>query len=79
MSTPKDTWSAPRRFSRLRRFFQEVPLLGWLAGGLAAVLAEQFVGLGLAHLVDLPRIPVLFGYSPVSNELRLGPHNGNAQ
>ena len=62
MSTPKDTWSAPRRFSRLRRFFQEVPLLGWLAGGLAAVLAEQFVGLGLAHLVDLPRIPVLFGF-----------------
>ena len=62
MSTPNDTQSAPRRFSRLRRFFQDIPLLGWLTGALAAVLAEQFAGLGLAHLVDLPKIPVLFGF-----------------
>ncbi len=62
MSTSNDTQSLPRRFDRLRRFFQEVPLIGWLLGALAAVLAEQFVGLDLAHLVELPRIPVLFGF-----------------
>jgi branched-chain amino acid transport system permease protein len=62
MSTPNDIQTAPRRLSRLRRCFQEVPLLGWLTGALAAVLAEQFVGLDLAHLVDLPKIPVLFGF-----------------
>jgi branched-chain amino acid transport system permease protein len=65
MSTPKDTQSIPRRFVRLRRFFQEVPLLGWLAGGLAAVLAEQFMGLELAYLVGLPKIPVLFGFENI--------------
>jgi branched-chain amino acid transport system permease protein len=54
--------NTPGRFRALRRYFGEVPLLGWLAGALAAVLAEQFVGLDLAHLVDLPRIPVLFGF-----------------
>jgi branched-chain amino acid transport system permease protein len=62
MSTPKNTQGARRRFARIRDFFGEVPLLGWLVGALAAVLAEKFVGLGLAHLVDLPRIPVLFGF-----------------
>ena len=54
--------NTPGRFGALRRYFGEVPLLGWLAGALAAVLAEQFVGLDLAHLVELPRIPVLFGF-----------------
>lgn len=62
MSTPNDIQSRPGRFSRLWSHFREVPLLGWLAGLLAAVLAEQFVGLDLAHLVELPRIPVLFGF-----------------
>ena len=56
------TDNTPGRFGALRRYFGEVPLLGWLAGALAAVLAEQFVGLDLAHLVELPRIPVLFGF-----------------
>ena len=62
MRTSNDIQSAARRFSGLRRFFQEVPLLGWLAGGLTAALTEKFVGLGLAHLVALPKIPVLFGF-----------------
>jgi len=58
----KQTGNTPGRFGALRRYFGEVPLLGWLAGALAAVLAEQLVGLDFAHLVDLPRIPVLFGF-----------------
>jgi branched-chain amino acid transport system permease protein len=62
MSTPNNTKAATRRFGRIRDFFREVPLLGWLVGALAAVLAEQFVGLDLAHLVGLPKIPVLFGF-----------------
>ncbi|MGE5258245.1 MAG: branched-chain amino acid ABC transporter permease [Hyphomicrobiales bacterium] len=62
MSTRQDNQSAPRRFSRVRRFFEAVPLLGWLVGALAAALAEMFLGLDLAQLVGLPRIPVLFGF-----------------
>jgi branched-chain amino acid transport system permease protein len=62
MSTPNDAQNRPGPLRRLWRHFREVPLLGWLAGLLAAVLAEQFVGLDLAHLVELPRIPVLFGF-----------------
>jgi branched-chain amino acid transport system permease protein len=73
MSTPKDIPGAPRRLSRLRRFFQGVPLFGWLTGALTAVLAEQFVGLDFAHLVDLPRVPVLFGFENVLNKPELIP------
>lgn len=62
MSTLDVIQNRPGRWMRLWRHFQEVPLLGWLAGLLSAVLAEQFVGLDLAHLVELPRIPVLFGF-----------------
>ena len=40
------TDNTPGRFGALRRYFGEVPLLGWLTGALAAVLAEQFVGPG---------------------------------
>ena len=47
--------------SKIRSFFAEVPLLGWLAGALAAVLIEQAVGLRLAWMLGLPKIPVLFG------------------
>ena len=67
------TDNTPGRFGALRRYFGEVPLLGWLAGALAAVLAEQFVGLDLAHLVDLPRIPVLFGFENAMKKPELIP------
>lgn len=62
MTTSKTIQSPPQRIGRLKRLFGGVPLLGWLLGALAAVLAEQFVGLDLAHLADLPKIPVLFGF-----------------
>jgi branched-chain amino acid transport system permease protein len=62
MSTSNDIQNGPRRLSRWRRLFGEVPVLGWLVGGLTAALAEQFAGIDLAHLAELPRIPVLFGF-----------------
>ncbi len=42
--------------------FAPVPVLGWLLGGLAAVLLEQWVGLELAQALGLPKIPMLFGF-----------------
>jgi len=39
-----------------------VPFLGWLLGGLAAVLAEYLFGLPLALALGLRRVPVLFGF-----------------
>ncbi len=41
--------------------FVQVPMLGWLAGALVAALLEQFVGAPLAHLLGMPKAPVLFG------------------
>jgi branched-chain amino acid transport system permease protein len=51
----------PAAESRFRRFFSLIPLLGWLAGALVAVLCERFLGAQLATSVGLPKIPVLFG------------------
>jgi branched-chain amino acid transport system permease protein len=62
METHDTIESATPRFGRVRNFFREVPLIGWLTGALAAVLAEQFVGLDLAYELDLPKIPVLLGF-----------------
>ena len=62
METHDTIESATPRFGRLRNFFRGVPLIGWLTGALAAVLAEQFVGLDLAYELDLPKIPVLLGF-----------------
>lgn len=42
-------------------FFKPVPLLGYLLGFLACVLWEQLAGEGLASLLGLPKMPVLFG------------------
>ncbi len=48
-------------FHRVGLFFQPVPLLGYLLGFLACVLWEQLAGQGLASLLGLPKMPVLFG------------------
>lgn len=47
--------------ARLWAPFSYAPLLGWLAGGLVAVLLERFVGLPFARLLGMPKIPALFG------------------
>jgi branched-chain amino acid transport system permease protein len=41
--------------------YRSVPLLGWLLGGLVAVLLEQLVGLPLARVLGMSKIPALFG------------------
>ncbi len=53
---------------RLRSFlskvwepYRSVPLLGWLLGALVAVGVEQLVGLPLARILGLTKIPALFG------------------
>jgi branched-chain amino acid transport system permease protein len=47
---------------RWRRIFGGVPLLSWLLGVLAAVAAEQLVGMEAAQAVGLAKTPVLFGF-----------------
>ena len=54
-----------RILDRIRNVISGAPVLGWLAGALAAVLLEHFIGLRLAWLLGLPKIPVLFGFTIV--------------
>ena len=49
------------RARTLKVYFSQVPLLGWLTGGLVAVMLERFLGTPLANLLGLPKVPVLFG------------------
>jgi branched-chain amino acid transport system permease protein len=46
---------------RLRSQLAQVPLLGWLAGAILAMLMEQAVGYPLARALGLSGIPGLFG------------------
>jgi len=41
--------------------YRAVPLLGWLFGALIAVVLEQLVGLPLARILGMSKIPALFG------------------
>ncbi len=43
------------------RFASGVPLLSWLLGAAVSVILEYLIGSGLAELLHLPKIPVLFG------------------
>ena len=43
--------------------YSRVPLLGWLAGALAAVTLERLAGAPLAQSLGLQRIPVVFGFT----------------
>jgi branched-chain amino acid transport system permease protein len=63
-----DSVSIPNSWQRFRaalsRFWQPyktVPLLGWLLAALVAVGLEQFVGLPLAWVLGMSKIPALFG------------------
>jgi branched-chain amino acid transport system permease protein len=48
-------------FRRIGGYFSGVPLMGWLLAALTAVVLEQFIGLELAHMLGMRKIPVLFG------------------
>jgi len=57
-SIPNTTGLHQSFFTRL---FEPVPLLGFLFGFLACVLLEKAFGAQLAGLLNLPKMPVLFG------------------
>lgn len=61
-----DETHAPKQtgglFYRVGLFFKPVPLLGYLIGFMACALLEQLSGEGLASLLGLPKMPVLFGF-----------------
>jgi branched-chain amino acid transport system permease protein len=59
-------WSGLK--SRVAAFFQPVPLLGFFVAALAAAALERWLGLGLAHALGLPKIPVLFGILVILKE-----------
>jgi len=43
--------------------FSNVPMLGWMLGSLAAVLIEYYWGYDyISYYLELPKIPVLFGF-----------------
>jgi len=59
--------------SRLWEPYRSVPLLGWLLAALVAVGLEQLIGLTLARLLGMSRIPALFGAVEILSEPLLAP------
>jgi len=47
---------------KIRTIFSKVPLMGWFFGALVAVVLEHYFGDPLTDLLQLPKIPVLFGF-----------------
>ena len=50
-----------RILAKMRDVFAQVPTLGWLLGGLAAVIVERFAGYPLALVLGMSEMPALFG------------------
>jgi branched-chain amino acid transport system permease protein len=46
---------------RVRDFFSKTPIFGWLVGIICAVFLERYLGEALSDLLNLPKVPVLFG------------------
>ena len=67
-SIPRSVSHIRPLLNRLRAQFSDVALLGWLIGGLIAVLLEQLVGPYLAYALGMSKIPVLFGFSIMLND-----------
>ncbi len=59
--------------ARLGAWFAPVPVLAWLAGALCAVMLEDWLGLGLARSLGLPKVPMLFGFVVALKEPHLIP------
>jgi len=58
--------------SRLKTFLAPIPALGFLLGMLACVLIEKLVGNGLADLLGLPKMPILFGIVTITKVIAGG-------
>ena len=50
------------KFSRVRDFAAQIPLLSWLLGLLVAVALEYFIGTSFARALGLRKAPMLFGF-----------------
>ena len=50
------------KFSRVREFAAQIPLLSWLLGALVAVALEYFIGTPFARSMGLRKAPMLFGF-----------------
>ncbi len=50
------------KFSRVREFVAQIPLLSWLLGALVAVALEYFIGTPFARTMGLRKAPMLFGF-----------------
>jgi branched-chain amino acid transport system permease protein len=68
-----DSYQTKTFAKRIRDSFSQVPLLAWLAGILAAVLLERFVGDPLSEILGLPKIPALFGAVTILKKPQLIP------
>ncbi len=51
-----------QRWRKMQALFANVPILGWLLGCLVAAILEQYVGLALAQMLGMAKIPALFGF-----------------
>lgn len=60
-------------FTRLWEPYRSVPLLGWLLAALIAVGLEQLIGLPLARILGMSRIPALFGAVEILSNPVLAP------
>lgn len=66
MTTISASWPTTREriraaLQKLWQPYRSVPLLGWLLAALVAVGLEQLVGLPLARVLGMSKIPALFG------------------
>jgi len=73
----RESGTRSERGGAVRRYFwtpfSRVPLLGWLAGILAAVTVERLAGAPLALALGLQKVPVLFGFVIMLKEPSLIP------
>jgi branched-chain amino acid transport system permease protein len=69
--------AAPRRRfglpARLAALYAQTPLMSWLIGALAAVGLEQFIGTPTAWLLQMPRVPSIFGVDLILSRPALFP------
>jgi branched-chain amino acid transport system permease protein len=60
-SSPTSSKGIRYYWASFRQMFAQTPLLGWIFGILVASGLERLVGLPLARLIGLSKVPVLFG------------------
>ena len=61
VSVPNSRQRFRAALSKFWQPYKSVPLLGWLIAALVAVGLEQFVGLQLAWVLGMSKVPALFG------------------